>query len=248
MVIYICKIFLKIILFPYKKIKIFFIKKLILNNNKILDQTKFNIIYKLNYWSNNFSRSGNGSTMEYTYNLRKKLPQLIKNYNINSILDCPCGDFFWMQNFLKAKKLSYYIGGDIVPDLIKKNNKLYSNKFISFKLLDIRFDELPKADLLICRDLFIHFSYNDIRTSLLNFIKSKVKFILFSHNCLTNNFVNKDILTGEYRRINLFKKPFNLKSSLMNIKDGPQNTQSDFLIMSLFNRNQIYNLLKINKK
>lgn len=248
MVIDIYKIFLKIILFPYKKIKIFLIKKLILKNDKISDQTKFNIIYKLNYWSSNFSRSGNGSTMEYTYNLRKKLPQLIKDHNINSILDCPCGDFFWMKNFLKVEKLNYYIGGDIVPDLIKKNNKLYKNKFISFKLLDIRFDELPKADLLICRDLFIHFSYNDIRTSLLNFVKSKVKFILFSHNSLTNNFVNKDILTGEYRRINLFKKPFNLKGSLMNIKDGPQNNQSDFRIMSLFSRNQIYNLLKINKK
>jgi hypothetical protein len=119
---------------------------------------------------------------------------------------------------------------------------------ISFKLLDIRFDELPKADLLICRDLFIHFSFNDIMTTLSNFIKSKVKFILFSHNCLTDNFINKDISTGEYRKINLFKKPFNLKGSLMNIKDGPQNNQSDYRIMSLFSINQIYNLLKIKKK
>jgi hypothetical protein len=244
MVINIYKMFLKIILFPYKKLKIYFVKKLILKNKKILDQTKFNLIYKLNYWANNFSRSGSGSTMEYTYNLRKKLPQLIKSYRIRSILDCPCGDFFWMRNFLQKKKFQYYIGGDIVPDLIKENIRLYSNKLISFKLIDIRFDELPKADLLICRDLFIHFSYNDIRTSLLNFTKSKVKFILFSHDCLTNNFTNKDILTGEYRRINLFKKPFNLKNPLMNIKDGPQGNQSEFRIMSLFSKNQIYNLLK----
>ena len=60
-----------------------------------------------------------------------------------------------------------------MPDLIKKNNILHSSNSISFKLLDIRFDEFPKADLLICRDLFIHFSYKDIKKSL-----RKMKFSL----------------------------------------------------------------------
>ena len=41
--------------------------------------------------SNSFS--GTGSNLDQTKEIIKKLPILIKNYKIKSILDIPCGDF-----------------------------------------------------------------------------------------------------------------------------------------------------------
>ena len=57
--------------------------------------------------------------MEQTQNILEELPNVIKKYNIKSILDIPCGDFFWMKehNFKDVN----YIGADIVR-FNKKNN------------------------------------------------------------------------------------------------------------------------------
>ena len=41
-----------------------------------------------------------------------------------------------------------YIGADIVPDLIKKNTKEFTNNEINFKILDLTSDGLPKSDLI----------------------------------------------------------------------------------------------------
>ena len=57
----------------------------------------FDNIYEMNYWRNCESLSGDGSTLNYTENLRKQLPNLIKAFSINTIYDAPCGDFNWMR-------------------------------------------------------------------------------------------------------------------------------------------------------
>ena len=95
--------------------------------NKLLsipsNEDRFTWIYKKKIWSKGESRSGPGSTLKYTENLRKQLPILFQKYSIQKIFDAPCGDFNWMR--LVVDKLDVnYLGADIVPELIK-NNKFF---------------------------------------------------------------------------------------------------------------------------
>ena len=213
------KISLKLVNYYFYKIT----SKLFLNKDKNL--LKFTKIYILNSWGNNESVSGPSSTINATKNFRKKLPLIFKKFKIKSILDAPCGDFNWMNHFLKEKNIKY-LGGDIVYQIIKKNNYLYKKTNISFKQMDIIKDKLPKNDLMVCRDCLIHFSNKDIFKFLINFYNSPIKYLLTTSylkykNGKSQNFENKDIATGEFRVIDLFSKPFNFsKKILLKIDDN----------------------------
>ena len=50
----------------------------------------FTRIYETNWWSCEESVSGTGSTLAYTANLRKKLPELFEKYAIRKVYDAPC--------------------------------------------------------------------------------------------------------------------------------------------------------------
>ncbi|MDC3242765.1 hypothetical protein OAT82_03755, partial [Flavobacteriaceae bacterium] len=134
----------------------------------------------------------------------------LKKKDIDFILDIPCGDFNWMQNVNLANL--NYIGGDIVNLLIDKNNDEYKNDAINFEVLDITSSNLPKVDLIFCRDCLVHLSYKNIYKSLVNIKKSKSKYLL------TTSFFrceeNKDIITGEWRKLNFEIAPFNFKKPL----------------------------------
>ena len=50
-------------------------------------------------------KSGPGSTIEYTKNLRFHLPIIIDKFNVKTLLDAPCGDLVWMSTILKNNNL-----------------------------------------------------------------------------------------------------------------------------------------------
>ena len=64
----------------------------------------------------------------------------MKNYEIKSILDIPCGDFNWFQK-INLNKLRY-IGADIVKEIVKSNLKKYKTDNINFLELDVVNDDL----------------------------------------------------------------------------------------------------------
>ena len=170
----------------------------------------FTDIYNENRWENKQSCSGAGSTLKNTETIRSKLPELLEEYHIHSILDIPCGDFNWIKE-VNLDSISY-IGADIVEKIIQINNESYSKENRKFVIIDILKDELPQVNLIFCRDLFIHFSYRDIFTAIENIKKSGSKYLLTTSNILgTKNF---DILTGEWHPINLLIKPFSFPRPL----------------------------------
>ena len=162
-------------------------------------------IYKKNKWKANESRSGTGSNLKQTKKIREDLPHLFKKLKINSIIDCPCGDFFWIREI--GLENYNYKGYDIVPEIIESNKKKYGKENISFEVLDITKEILEKVDLILMRDLLVHFSNQDIYKTLINLKKSNSRFLL------TTNFSkiksNYDITTGQWRPINLLLPPFN---------------------------------------
>lgn len=181
-------------------------------------EEKFTWIYKNNYWGYE-SVSGAGSTIRYTQNIRKELPNIISQFKIKTVLDAPCGDFNWMKVLLPELNINY-IGGDIVKELIASHNLNYSDKKTKFIALNLITDPLPNADLMLCRDCLFHFSYDDIRKFLLNFSKSQITYLLTTTHKNTSNFRNRNIQTGDFRLIDLFSAPFNFPNTpLSRIED-----------------------------
>lgn len=160
---------------------------------------------------NKESRSGSGSTIEYTQGLRNQLPEMLQKFEIKSMLDAPCGDMNWMSKFLDTYNIDY-IGGDIVSKIVEDNQRIYPQyKFIE---LDITQDPLPKADLFFCRDCLFHLPNELIHKAIDNFLKSKIPY-LFTTTHIDPKVYNQDISVGNFRFIDLFKEPFNFTNDVL---------------------------------
>ena len=178
----------------------------------------FEEIFRENTWGDADSRSGVGSNRLYTETTRAELPLLIEEFGFNSMLDLPCGDFFWMR--LVTLDLDY-VGGDIVPQLMERNQRLYGGERRRFARMDIVCDRLPKVDLVFCRDCFVQLSYEDAFRALSNIKRSGSTYLL------TTTFIdrqsNRDVRTGDCRTLNLRLPPFGFPPPLSLIDErAPQ--------------------------
>jgi hypothetical protein len=166
----------------------------------------FNYIYQNNVWGDRESMSGTGSNMHQTKQLVSAISALITRLEVKTILDLPCGDFNWMQKVNLAH--IQYIGGDIVEGVIMENNRKYKDANRRFEVLNVITDNLPECDLLLCRDCFVHLSNEKVVEALGNIKRQKIKYLLTTSFPATKH--NKDILTGDWRPLNLELLPFNL--------------------------------------
>ena len=151
----------------------------------------FSEIYLENSWGSKESISGPGSTYNRTHNLRKELVNLIKKYNITSVVDCPCGDLNWIKSIFGS--IPNYVGIDIVDDLINNNKKKFPN--LIFYTDDIVTSNLLNCDLLIVRDALFHFSQKNIKKVINNIKKNNTKYLLTTE-IEDNNHINKNIIDG----------------------------------------------------
>jgi hypothetical protein len=176
---------------------------------------RFQAIYRERFWSSE-SVSGPGSTMSQTETLRLALPGLLTSLGVKHLLDAPCGDFHWMQHVEFGSV--HYTGGDIVPELVAENQENFGNSQREFKVLDLVKSPLPDADLLMCRDVLVHLSYEHIEAALRNICASNVTWLLTTHFPAHEN---KDIPSGLWRPINLCAEPFNLPTPQQAVVDTP---------------------------
>ncbi|MBA3611818.1 MAG: class I SAM-dependent methyltransferase [Nitrospirales bacterium] len=183
--------------------------------NVVASRTKskeaiFTEIFKENKWRGKWSVSGSGSDLEQTKTIVKELPIILKDFKISTMLDIPCGDFFWMKTV--DLKSVHYIGADIVAELVEENLYLYQTHDIDFGKFNLLKDELPEVDLIFCRDCLVHFSYSDIFRALKNMSRSGATYLL------TTTFLgrkeNHDIKTGEWRVLNFEAAPFHFPPPL----------------------------------
>ena len=175
--------------------------------------------YADNGWGGAESRSGEGSTLQATEAVRAALPKLISNYGIATVLDIPCGDFNWMS---RLDLPATYIGADLVAEIVARNREIHASNSRSFLQLDLAADDLPPADLILCRDCLVHLSYEYIHAALANIRRSGAKFLLTTTHVRLER--NKDIVTGEWRRLNLQAAPFFLPAPLMLIDERSANS------------------------
>lgn len=190
----------------------------------------FTDIYLNNKWGDKHSLSGTGSNLNQTKIILKEIENMIGNYQIKTILDIPCGDFYWMKEF-DFQGLNY-IGADIVSELVNDNIKKYKRSNINFQIIDLLVDNIPDSDLIFCRDCLVHFSFKDIFKALNNIKNTNSKYLM------TTNFIernhNEDIPTGSWRTINLCKPPFNFPKPSLIILEKCTEADNQFSDKALF--------------
>lgn len=164
----------------------------------------FTETFQNRYWKSKESVSGVGSELGQTEVLRVKLPHLLRQFEVQSLLDLPCGDFNWMQHV--DLQGIHYTGGDIVEALVEQNQAQYGNAQRTFLHLDLLKDALPDVDCVLIRDCLVHFSYAHIEQAMANLKKSNIKYLLTTSFPTAEK--NEDIQTGYWRPLNLQKAPF----------------------------------------
>jgi 2-polyprenyl-3-methyl-5-hydroxy-6-metoxy-1,4-benzoquinol methylase len=168
------------------------------------NQQVFTEIYLNNSWGSSESKSGPGSRVSANKKLLNLLDEFVVSHDIKTITDCGCGDFNWMRLF-DFEKLDSYTGIDIVSPLIDSNNEKYRSNKVSFQCLSVIEDEIPTSDLIICKDVLFHLSYEDALKTIGNIRNSGVKYLI---STTFSDFHNIDIKSGHWRPINLLSEPF----------------------------------------
>jgi len=190
-------------------------------SSKVMDPVEeiFTTIYKTKFWVLGESVSGPGSEIKVTQKTRYGISALIKRFGITSIADAPCGDLNWMRHVdIGSCK---YIGFDIVQELIENNRRMFGVANREFRHLNLIENVIEKVDLIICRDMLAHLTYEQVFKVLRNFKASGSKYILVTTGVTitSNSDIGSDIQTGEVRRLNLEKAPFNFPRPLALIEE-----------------------------
>ena len=234
------KTIIKVIKYPVNHLKIKrFTKKMV----RFYDnEDRWTWAWTSNSWRKDESVSGDGSSLEYTENLRRELPHLFKKFSIKTIFDAPCGDLNWMGEMLPLSSIEYK-GGDIVKPLVDELDQKFGCPNVSFIHFDLIKMVPPKCDLMICRDCIIHFSYSDTRAMLENFLLSGSKYLLTTtHTNTEGQFTNTNILNGAFHMVDLFSEPYNFpRKPLFIIQDWiPPHPERQ---MCLWDREQIHSAI-----
>lgn len=176
----------------------------------------FTAIYETNYWQDKDSVSGGGSNLAQTAIIRQELPKLFTSLGIKTLIDAPCGDFYWMQH-VDLKNI-HYLGIDIVADLIKHNSNKFGSEYRQFMHADLISTILPRVDLVFCRDCLVHLKNEQIFAVIKNLKKSGATYLLTT--TFTDLKINQERPTTSYwRPLNLQLAPFNFPKPIAIINE-----------------------------
>ncbi len=187
------------------------------------DADVFGNIYKNEVWGK--KSSGDGSWDENTEFYRNRLGEIIKSHKIKSVVDLGCG--YWGANRLMDWQGVKYTGIDVANVVLEANRKDCDYDKAEFIYGNARTCDIPKCDLIILKDVMIHWSNDEVREFLGRDFPAKY--------ILVNNDINgqdgtKNIQTGQFRCIDLSKKPFNADSLERDIwrytVDGQEKTKA----------------------
>jgi len=162
----------------------------------------FTNIYKNNVWGKG---SGSGSDPKNTEEYRMFLQRFMKDNKVKSVVDLGCGD--WQMNEHIDFTGIEYLGVEVVEQLVKDNIRKYGDSMTKFDFGDITTYKIPKCDLLLIKDVFIHWPIKKI----IEFFNREIpaKYILVTNDNMDNH-LNKDISLGSFHPIDLSLEPFNL--------------------------------------
>ncbi len=195
------------------------------------NEDAFTRIYDEKLWGENENgegTSGTGSTVASTVEYRALVQKFMKDHRIKSVVDIGCGD--WEFSRLMNWDGIDYTGLDVVKSVINKNKQKYAKSNIRFIHADISKYNLPKGDLLLCKDVLMHLPNKDVASVLRNF--KKYMYCLVTNNISKNrNYkINRDIKRGGFRFVDVTRPPFNLKGKIIYTYQEGRGTKDVILI------------------
>lgn len=193
----------------------------------------FTSIYKSGSWGSSESKSGPGSSLLQTQQIRVWLPEVLKQLHLFCkqqtpqrpfiVGDFPCGDCNWIMT-LDMPFIDQYVGVDIVADAIRDNITKYGTRsHCIFMHRDLITEELPPVYVIICRDCLTHLPYSDIFAVLRNFKKCGAEFLLAStYPGRTNaDLIGTSLLhMWRYRPLDMCAAPFNFPEPIVIVNEG----------------------------
>ena len=183
-------------------------------------------------------RSGFGSTLHQTVNVREFLEETIVKRNIEGVIDVPCGDMHWMQHVraLGEGRVRYF-GGDVSNVVVDEHRKRFvtSGGMMEFDVVDVVDKDLLGVDgvkkimevdgevLLIVRHLMFHLNSAE-NVKVLERIEalSHVKrlHVMLSTYLISNENDEEEYYLATGHKINLFARPFCVEDPIEMVSDG----------------------------
>ena len=123
----------------------------------------FRGIYRVGKWGGGAwgFYSGAGSDDDVIGPYATTVNDYIRRHNIRSVVDLGCGDFRASSHL--APGVASYVGVDIVPELIARNQTEFGSPTIEFRCLDVVEDPLPDGQLCLIKHVLQHMSEADIQ-------------------------------------------------------------------------------------
>jgi hypothetical protein len=172
--------------------------------------------YRSRGWLEPETVSGRGSTLLRTATIRRELPALFRELGVRSVVDAGCGDFHWFGSM--ELELESYLGIEVVGELAALDQERHGGERRRFVSLDVTRDDLPAADLILCRDCLVHLKNRQVRAALRNFRRSGSRYLLAT--TFTGAHPNAEAPLGGWRPLNLERPPFALGPPLRVITEA----------------------------
>jgi SAM-dependent methyltransferase len=135
----------------------------------------------------------------------------VSGSDIRSVVDTGCGD--WQSSRLVDWSGKRYVGVDIVPEVVAANRASFGRDDVDFVAADIRTEALPRADLLVCKDVLQHWDVQSVQWFLDRNL-ARYRYLLITNDVASVHsapeMLNGEIPIGHWRPLDLERGPFGL--------------------------------------
>ena len=167
----------------------------------------FTAIYVNKVWGGGSGASSYDLTQPYV----RVLADFMRNNTVTSVVDVGCGDW----QFSRAMDWGgvRYRGFDVVESVVEANKKIFASDTVTFETMH-SINDLPPADLVVCKDVLQHLPNQDVN-EYLDYFSSHYKYAIVTNDIFPDAYTNVDIRHGAGRALRLDQRPFNRRIAVL---------------------------------
>jgi SAM-dependent methyltransferase len=136
---------------------------------------------------------------------------MLRAPDVRVVVDVGCGDWEFAQ--LVDWSMVTYTGLDVVPAVIAENQQRFGAPGVRFDCADINESPLPRADLLLCKDVLQHWPIG-LMLDFLSRVRNRYRYVMLTNDVASvhcpSESLNADIPLGAWRIVDLEQAPFDL--------------------------------------
>ncbi len=158
--------------------------------------------------------------------VREQLPAVLRFLGVETLVDAGCGEPAWIPEVSEGVNL--YLGYDIVEDVAARQRQRFAaRRNHCFLQADVVIHDLPRADVILCRDTLTHLPPDAVLAALRRFKASGSRYLLATTHPLGRNGYTPP---GGWQPMNLTAPPFNLPQPLLSIDERRQDSSKSLAV------------------